>query len=224
MIYQPTKSTGAGCKYSRGFYKAKKQLFDIPQIGDQIFFWPKDRSDPNAVQHTGLVYNFDTKKVYTVEGNASNKVQKKSYALSDPTIAGYGRPNWNEKPSSTVPTQPTMPTTPVEDTTPTLKRNAQGNYVKILQTRLNVHGHPGRTSNLSVDGKFGPLTEACLKAFQTAKKLKSDGICNDATWAELLKSPPAPVYKYTVTITGLSEAQKVEMLAKWSTAKAVLEN
>jgi hypothetical protein len=223
MIYQPLRSCGAGCKYSRQFYKNNKQLFDAPQIGDQIFFWPKDRSDPNAVQHTGLVYNFDAKKVYTVEGNASNKVQKKSYAFSDPTIAGYGRPNWNEKSSSTIPTTPTIPTAPVEDTTPTLKRNAQGNYVKILQTRLNVHGHPGRTKDLAVDGKFGPLTEACLKAFQSVKKLKSDGICDDATWAELLKAPPKPVEKYTVTITGLTEAQKNELLVKWTTAKAVKE-
>jgi hypothetical protein len=164
MIYQPLRSCGAGCKYSRGYYKSKKHLFDTPQVGDQIFFWPKDRSDPDAVQHTGLVETFDTKKVYTVEGNSSNKVQRKSYALTDPTIAGYGRPNWNENSVPSVPVPDPVPTpAPVEDTTPTLKKNSQGNYVKILQTRLNVHGHPGRTSNLTVDGKFGPLTEACLR-------------------------------------------------------------
>jgi hypothetical protein len=62
------------------------------------------------------------------------------------------------------------------------------------------------------------------KASQTKKKLKADGICDDSTWAELLKAPPKPVEKFTVTITGLSEAQKVELLAKWTTARAVKEN
>ena len=41
------------------YYKKKGRLFDAPQPGDQIFFWPKDAIGGPAVQHTGLVYAVD---------------------------------------------------------------------------------------------------------------------------------------------------------------------
>ena len=70
-----------------------------PQFGDQIFF-------KNSVRicHTGIVYNVDFEYVYTIEGNTSNdagvvpnggEVCKKSYKLTDPSIAGYGRPAYD---------------------------------------------------------------------------------------------------------------------------------
>ena len=104
LLCQTLRSTGAGCKYSRNFYKKKGQLHESdPLPGDQIFFWPKDRSDPEAVQHTGLVYKVDSTYVYTVEGNTSSEsgvvwnggaVARKKYRLNYERIAGYGRPNY----------------------------------------------------------------------------------------------------------------------------------
>lgn len=93
---------GAGCKYSRGYYQKKGRLFDAPQAGDQIFFWPKDAIGGPAVQHTGLVYAVDNTYVYTIEGNTSGAngvianggVCKKKYKLTYNRIAGYGRPDW----------------------------------------------------------------------------------------------------------------------------------
>lgn len=102
---------GAGCKYSRRYYKDKGQLFDEPKPGDQIFFWPKDEIGGPAVAHTGLVYDVDDKYVYTVEGNTSGAngvvangggVCRKKYRLTYNRIAGYGRPKYSaelEKPS-----------------------------------------------------------------------------------------------------------------------------
>lgn len=107
LTCQPTKASsncGAGCKYSRQYYKNKGQLYDTPQPGDQIFFWPSNRSDPTAVAHTGLVYAVDNTYVYTVEGNTSGAngviangggVCKKKYKLTSSRIAGYGRPKWD---------------------------------------------------------------------------------------------------------------------------------
>ena len=71
---------------------------DRPEPGDQIFF-------KNSVRicHTGIVTRVEGGKVYTIEGNTSGAsgviangggVREKSYALSDPGIAGYGRPDW----------------------------------------------------------------------------------------------------------------------------------
>lgn len=101
LTFQPTKAAdncGAGCKYSRGYYKNKGRLFNTPQPGDQIFFYSSDKS---TVSHTGLVYAVDKTYVYTVEGNTSSAsgvvanggaVATKKYKLNYDRLAGYGRP------------------------------------------------------------------------------------------------------------------------------------
>jgi len=82
LLCQPLKSSGAGCKYSRGYYKAKGQLHTSnPQPGDQIFFWPSDRSDPNAVAHTGLVYDVDkTRRNLQRRRSMQEEVQAQQFA------------------------------------------------------------------------------------------------------------------------------------------------
>jgi peptidoglycan hydrolase-like protein with peptidoglycan-binding domain len=47
--------------------------------------------------------------------------------------------------------------------------------VKLVQTRLGV----------VADGKFGPQTEAAVKAWQTANALQPDGVVGPATWARM---------------------------------------
>ena len=102
LLCQPTRDNcGAGCKFARNYFKAKKQLhLTAPQPGDVIFFYSKDKK---SIQHTGLVYKVSSGKVYTIEGNTSGAsgviangggVCKKSYALNYSRIAGYGRPAW----------------------------------------------------------------------------------------------------------------------------------
>lgn len=60
---------------------------------------------------------------------------------------------------------------------PTLRRGDRGEHVAELQRRLLV---------ATVDGAFGPKTEAALKAYQAEHGLESDGVCGGATWAKLL--------------------------------------
>lgn len=105
---------GAGCKYSRRYYKNKGRLFDKPEVGDQIFFWPKDEIGGPAVAHTGLVYAVDNTYVYTIEGNTSSSsgvvanggaVRKKKYKLTYNRIAGYGRPDWGTVEETTTETK-----------------------------------------------------------------------------------------------------------------------
>lgn len=99
LLNQPEKSTGAGCGFSMNFYKKINQFFTAPKKGDQIFF-----KQGNEITHTGLVYDIDNSKVYTIEGNTSSAsgvvanggaVVKKSYNLNSNYIAGYGRPKYN---------------------------------------------------------------------------------------------------------------------------------
>ncbi len=59
-----------------------------PAANDLIFFdWDGDEE----LDHVGIVTAVVDDKVYTVEGNSSDRVRQKRYKLSDPVIAGYGR-------------------------------------------------------------------------------------------------------------------------------------
>ena len=143
LLCQPLKSCGAGCKYSRNYYKAKGRLFDTPQPGDQIFFYPADGIGGSAIAHTGLVVGVDSSYVYTIEGNTSSEsgvvanggcVREKKYKLSYNRIAGYGRPNYGVLgtivPGATQP-EPEQPENPPVETDPVKSVIVTGGSVNV---------------------------------------------------------------------------------------------
>lgn len=84
---------------SAQLYKNKGAWGSEPKLGAQIFF-----KNSSRICHTGLVYDFDTKYVYTVEGNTSGAsgvvangggVCKKKYLRTNSKIAGYGYPKYD---------------------------------------------------------------------------------------------------------------------------------
>lgn len=88
---------------SAQLYKNKGAWGSKPKLGAQIFF-----KNSSRICHTGLVYDFDAKYVYTVEGNTSGAsgviangggVCKKKYLLTNSKIAGYGYPKYDTEPS-----------------------------------------------------------------------------------------------------------------------------
>ncbi|MDP2344364.1 MAG: peptidoglycan-binding domain-containing protein [Deltaproteobacteria bacterium] len=62
----------------------------------------------------------------------------------------------------------------------TMVRGMGGESVVDLQRRLNSMG-----ANLEVDGKFGPRTEAALKAFQQSNGIQQTGVLGRQTFAAL---------------------------------------
>lgn len=91
---------------SAQLYKNKGAWGTKPRKGAQIFF-----KNSTRICHTGLVYDFDSKYVYTVEGNTSGAsgviangggVCKKKYALTNSKIAGYGYPNYDNESVATT--------------------------------------------------------------------------------------------------------------------------
>lgn len=70
----------------------------------------------------------------------------------------------------------------------TLREGDTGPEVEELQKVLNEKG-----ASLKVDGDFGPLTEAAVIAFQSAKGLDVDGIVGPITWAALHGTQPPPI-------------------------------
>lgn len=186
IIFQPLKSCGAGCFYSREYYKAKGRLFDKPKAGDQIFFFNSSKTD---IAHTGLVYKVDSKYVYTIEGNTSAKsgvianggaVEKKAYALTYDRIAGYGRPDYDEE---KVKTKKSKYKGALPKVKPNLQKGSKGKQVMYLQDFLNWYGNYG----LDVDGDFGKKTEKAVKEYQKAEGLVVDGIFGSHSLAQAKK-------------------------------------
>ena len=64
---------------------------------------------------------------------------------------------------------------------PVAQNGSQGHPIRTLQFLLRARGH-----NLTVDGMFGPATEAAVKAFQTSKGMTTDGIMSAQTWSTLI--------------------------------------
>ena len=66
--------------------------------------------------------------------------------------------------------------------------HARGDLVVWIQEHLLSAGEPE-----TVDGRFGPSTQAAVEAFQAAHGLGVDGIVGPETWAALLRYRPAAI-------------------------------
>lgn len=64
---------------------------------------------------------------------------------------------------------------------PLVRRGDDVFPVRSLQQLLRARGH-----TLAVDGIFGPVTEAAVKAFQQSNGLAADGIVGPLTWPKLV--------------------------------------
>ena len=64
---------------------------------------------------------------------------------------------------------------------PLVRQGDQEHPVQTLQYLLRAGGH-----TLTVDGIFGPATDAAVRAFQQQKGLAVDGIVGPVTWSALI--------------------------------------
>ena len=64
---------------------------------------------------------------------------------------------------------------------PLVRQGNKEHPVKTLQYLLRARGH-----NVTVDGIFGPATNAAVRAFQQQKGLAVDGIVGPNTWSALI--------------------------------------
>lgn len=72
-----------------------------PRPGDIIFFiWKQGEPTPD---HVGLVEKVENGRVYTIEGNRSDKVQEFNYDLNNWEIYGYATPTYEENEEPVVP-------------------------------------------------------------------------------------------------------------------------
>lgn len=182
MLYQPLRSLGAGTGWSARYFQNNGAWRTYPHVGDQIFF----RTSSGEICHTGIVVAVSNGKVTTVEGNSNDAVRRLTYSISNNRIAGYGIPKWS--------LAATVKATPVDTARQTLRLGSYGKQVEELQRMLAQLGYDvgtyGPMKN-GIDGDFGTVTEAAVKAFQRDHKdadgqpLEADGIVGPLTWAAL---------------------------------------
>ena len=206
MVYEPNNDNcGAGCAQKIDYFKKAKAWYPHKakgcpaQIGDQIFFGAsqyKSSSNPLGAYHTGVVIDWDSKGLYTAEGNTNGKgdVSKRFYAYSDKKILGFGRPNWtgveppeekkDEKPEPTpAPSAPATPVLTSEKIDSLAKEVISGKYGNYPErkTKLNSLGYGDIYSQ--VQARVNEL-------------LKDDGSTSGAP------AQPVETTKYTVSAKG----------------------
>ena len=149
LLCQPNHSLGAGCEYSYQYYKDKGQTGSAPKKGAQIFFGDLD--------HTGIVVDFDSNYVWTVEGNSGNEVKKKKYSRNDSWIYGYGYPK--------LPSRGYYLTGDGYETNTGMQSD-----IKLIQQFLKWA--LGLGSTFQVDGFYGNDTTKAVEIFQKLYNLK----------------------------------------------------
>lgn len=87
----------AWCPSGKKWFQSTGQWQDghsgyIPKPGDIIFFNFSDDRNSTDADHVGIVESCDGSTVYTVEGNTSNSVARRSYNIGQSSIMGYGTP------------------------------------------------------------------------------------------------------------------------------------
>lgn len=86
-IVPKTASTTYGMNWYKSKNRFQEKLRYTPSRNDLIYF----KSD--GASHVGIVEKVEGSTVYTIEGNTSDKVARRSYPLTYHTITGYGQVN-----------------------------------------------------------------------------------------------------------------------------------
>ena len=186
MTYQPIGAGSAACRFSAQFFKNNGAWYQVPAVGDVIFFFYD-----GDINHQGIVVKVESGIVKTVEGNSSDMVARRTYSLGAGNIAGYGRPKWSvvadldpdavedETPADPPADDPVAPAAPSFSycaytyaiRVNLLKKGCYGPQVANMQRLLRDHGFdPGE-----IDGVFGSNTYEALQSFQTAAGIQIDG-------------------------------------------------
>lgn len=203
MTYQTVGNGSALCRDSAQYFKDHGAFTRQPEPGDVVFFFVGGQ-----INHQGIVVRVVGGSIVTVEGNSSDMVAERCYSITDPIVAGYGRPRWElaaEEPAvgSTAPETaapaPIKPEKPeygdnVHDSEkdarsyelrlPYLSRGASGEAVRAFQLLLIGLGFACGPDG--ADGDLGANTESAARRFQRAHGLKADGIIGPDTASALL--------------------------------------
>ena len=172
----------------------------VPKVGDAICYdWDDTGTGENLgyPDHVGIVISASGSSFVVIEGNINGgKVGRRNMQVNGRYIRGFICPDFKAI-AAELSGGEVNPDTPIQDdvetptaaattctvTLPVLRYGSRNGHVKTCQVLLNHYFGAG----LAVDGYYGRVTEKAVKAYQTARRLESDGIVGPITWAQLLK-------------------------------------
>jgi peptidoglycan hydrolase-like protein with peptidoglycan-binding domain len=150
----------------------------------------------SSSSHVGHVHgptevHADTKvKMPTASAPDFNKIPVQTPVQANPALPAAGQAKTVSQPTGEVGTY-TTPAPKFDDVRSgkaSFQRGMIGNDVMQLQQKLNALG---ANPQLALDGKFGPKTEAALKAAQGSNGLQSSGVFDQQSLAMLESNPKA---------------------------------
>ncbi|HKF77365.1 MAG TPA: peptidoglycan-binding protein [Candidatus Dormibacteraeota bacterium] len=150
--------------------------------GDVVFFDWEATGRIAGIDHVGLIEAVHSDEtITTLEGNTSNMFLRR--VRNGAVVVGYGRPAYGDA-------------APMPPSDGILREGSVGQAVRALQSDLDRV----MSSGLTVDGVFGPLTRAAVKAFQRKYHLTVDGEYGPGSAAAMKAAlagrtqpvPPAP--------------------------------
>jgi hypothetical protein len=94
----------------------------------------------------------------------------------DESLAQPSMPFWDIRGGPTTSWQETM-----MRQLPLTRQGATGNDVRTIQGLLQARGYA-----VTIDGVFGPATDATVRRFQRDRRLSADGIVGSQTWPALM--------------------------------------
>ena len=158
LLCQHDRCSAAGCGEAMSYFRAKGQYQPRgvrPEPGWQIFFWS---NDGEIICHTGIVEKVEGSVVYTIEGNASNAVNRRSYSIWSGKIAGYGCPDWSMAPVGPVPEDAQTVIDPPEQQPATPATDDTAKYIwDYLMAKIgNPYGVAGLMGNLFCESGLRP--------------------------------------------------------------------
>ncbi|HET8938305.1 MAG TPA: hypothetical protein VFN67_32900 [Polyangiales bacterium] len=82
-----------GCATAVTWFRARKRVNQYPAIGAQVFY------GPNGGTHVGLVWKYDPKRIWTIEGNTNDKGSAEGIGVflkqrTRKEVYGYGYPKF----------------------------------------------------------------------------------------------------------------------------------
>ena len=196
-----TYGGSASCAVHAQLYKNNGAWFTAPQKGDQVYFIVN-----GSINHTGIAADISGATLTVIEGNYSDRVATNTYYVNDPTIAGYGRPNWAVVANEPDPdpeddsdiVHPLHPRTYFHleygDGLVTKEHpdNKPSPQVKAWQNLFLCWGFDiGKTG---ADGEFGTLTMLATQRWQEKVKgiggdVEVNGIVDEDDWKEIIFVP-----------------------------------
>lgn len=170
-LYEPNKDNcGAGCTQAANYFKAHNAFYTKCQdakCGDKIFF----KKSNGQIYHTGLVVDWDSKGLYTVEGNTDGgKVAKKFYKYGDSKIAGFGRPKYTAYEKAAAPAAPSAPAA---------KPAATKYKVKTNGSVLNVRAKANTSAAIVTQIKNGTT-------ITVSEIVKGSNVLGNTNWARII--------------------------------------